>query len=247
MSILDAAKAETTEKPSNYTCRVAPCRITRQFDKCVIIKLAEVPMEDGNTMEVHGNFSREGLLQMVDWLDEQPMPLELPDPSTIRANAKYQWAVIMEDGSTIQQFDPDEGMKTMADVALPLVKEFWLIPRTDLGPDALPWFACIPGKGFVKTDHATGEETVLCWPGTDRPLPVPDEPFEWHYMRRPAISFQLGAFNGVFPVHIIQKLGWRLGPLGDPETRVLELFVEEDGSWQIGKQEPIDDPRWEDG
>jgi hypothetical protein len=244
MSIADAAKAEIKEQ-SVFACRVVPCRITRQFDKCVVVKLAEVPQDNGDALEIHGNFSREGLLQMVDWLDAQPMPVNLPSPDVIRADAKYQWAVVMADGSTIQQYDPEDmQVKTMADVALPLVREFWLIPHTRLGPDALPWFGCIPGEAFVRRDHATGEETILCWPGTDQPLPVPAEPFEWHYYRTPSITFHLGAMQGTFPVHLVHKLGWRVGPLGDPSTMVLELFVEEDGSWQIGKQEPIDDPRW---
>ena len=78
------------------------------------------------------------------------------------------------------------------------------------------------------------------------PLPGPgDAPFEWHFYRNNTLHFMAcGGQTDQLPPHVRQVIGWRIGALGAPDTLVFEIAVEPDGTWQVFKREPLDDPRW---
>ncbi len=230
----------TINTDRHFEVKVAPCLITKQFDRCVVAKLGTVvlPADDTNeerVVEVMGSFSREGLDILRRDLESVPDPVGLLSQDEVNQDTPYQWAVVMEHGEHYQQYPVEGGEMPFSAIHLPDVHQFWIMPRES--PEALPWYGLIRGKGWVErgTD------------GVSRPLDLPqpgEEPFEWHYYRHNVLTFAMGPTDcETLPPHVVQILGWRL-PRADGADVVFEIGIERDGSWQIWKREPLDDPRW---
>lgn len=219
----------------NFQVAVVPCVVTKQFDRCIIVKLGTVilpPDEqnpEGRAVEVTGAFSRAGLESLRQDLESVPDPLGLPTQVEVHAATPYQWAVVMEDGEHYQQYPADGGEKPFREIHLPEVTQFWIIPRES--PNALPWYGLIRGEGW-KVRGTDGVTHAL-------DLPHPEEPFWYQYYTNTALTFALGPVgNDSLPPHIVQVLGWRI------DETIFEIGIEFDGSWQVWKREPMDDPRW---
>ena len=98
-------------------------------------------------------------------------------------------------------------------------------------------------RGFLRAPGTGGLLEPLCEPGTSRALPFPTVPCHLEYERRVRITFAAGpAGSDVFPTHVTHELGWRVDTLhGDPVDTTLLIGIEDDdGSWQVLKQEPED-------
>ena len=210
---------------------ITPCIVTRQFDRCIRVQLGKVQVDDDREAVIVGAFSRDGLAQLLSDLESVPDPIGIPTPAEVREKTAYMWACVLVDGTSRQQYRADGSETPFADIHLPEVKEFWILPHFD--PDALPWYGLIDGVGFVRRSGFDGEIEPL-------PLPAPDgESFEWHYYRNVTLHF--GACQGqtdLLPPHIVQVLGWKIG-----ET-IFEIGVEEDGNYQVYRMIAPDDPRF---
>lgn len=213
------------------------CSVTRQMDKCIRIKLGDLPLPDGKVAEVHANLSEEGLKSLMTDLQSAPPPLNVPSAEEVRAGAAYQWGVILEDGTHLQQYPATGGETPFSAIHLPDVKEFWIIPREK--PDALPWFGLLKDTGFVIGHHKEGQPTE--WKpltrfglnGVEEPLPFPkDEPFWYQYYRQNTLTFGMYSAGQDSAIHLAQVLGWRVG-----EDTIFELAIEDDGSWAVWKDE----------
>jgi len=235
------SETHTINADRNFEVKVAPCLITKQFDRCIVVKLGTVvlPADELNeerVVEVMGSFSREGLDTLRRDLESVPDPIGLPTQEAVNRDTPYQWAVVMEDGEHYQQYPVEGGETPFSSIHLPDVDQFWIMPREN--PNALPWYGLMRGKGWFErgTD------------GVTRPMNLPhpgDEPFEWHYYRHNVITFAMGGGEcETLPPHVVQCLGWRL-PRTNQVDVVFEIGVEFEGSWQVWKREPLDDPRWE--
>lgn len=220
----------------NFQVAVVPCVVTKQFDRCIVVKLGTIVMPpdeqypQGRAVEVTGAFSRAGLESLRQDLESVPDPIGLPTQAEVNATTPYQWAVVMEDGEHYQQYPSGGGEMPFREIHLPEVTQFWIIPKES--SNALPWYGLIRGDGWK----------VRGTDGVTRPLDLPhpdNEPFWYQYYHNTALTFALGpGGSDRLPPHIVQVLGWRI------ETTIFEIGVEYDGSWQVWKREPLDDPRW---
>ena len=220
----------------NFQVQVVPCIVTKRFDRCIVVKLGTVVLPpdeqypEGRAVEVTGAFSREGLECLRRDLESVPDPIGLPTQAAMNRDTPYQWAVVMEDGEHYQQYPTDGGEMPFSEIHLPDVTQFWIMPRESA--NALPWYGLIRGKGWFVRDTA----------GVTRSLDLPhpgEEPFWYQYYRNISKTFALGPCGSdSLPAHIIQVLGWRI------DETFFELGVEYDGSWQVWKRQPLDDPRF---
>lgn len=224
---------QTSGEGRNFQVLVTPCIVTKRFDKCIRVKLGHVEMPDGKVAVITGAFSKDGLLSLITDMDTVENPLELPSPEEITENALYHWGVVMKDGEHHQQYQEDGSEFPFRDIHIPDVQEFWIIPRRT--PDELPWYGLIREIGFVRRPNGKlGMETM--------DVPFTDEAFWFQYERNITVHFGIAAGHAeVLPPRTVQVLGWRVG-----ET-VCEIGIEEDGNWQVWRQEPVDDPRWKSG
>lgn len=225
----------TVNVDRHYTVQAVPCLITKQFDRCIMVKLGTIAMPadeafpEGRAVEVVGAFSRAGLQSLMADLESVPDPVGLPSQEAVKEATPYQWAVIREDGEHFQQYPPGEPELPFRQIHLPDVREFWIIPRYD--PHSLPWFGLRQRSGWFIREN-----------GVERALDLPhprEEPFWFQYYRSNTITFGLGLGQcDPLPAHVVQVMGWRVG-----ET-LFEIGIEFDGSWQVWKREPLDDPRF---
>lgn len=210
---------------------VTPCIVTRQFDRCIRVALGKVKVDDDKEAIIVGAFSRDGLKQLLDDLEMMPDPIGLPTPDEIKASTQYMWAVVLSNGTSRQQYLPNQTETAFSDLHLPEVEEFWIIPRFE--PDALPWYGLMAGVGFVRKQGFNGflEPLSLPHPG--------HEPWAWQYYRN--ITHHFGMCAGqteILPPHIVQVLGWRIG------DTIFEIGIEEDGNFQVFRMLPKDDSRF---
>lgn len=212
---------------------ITPCIVTRQFDRCIRVQLGKVQVDDNREAVIVGAFSRDGLRQLLTDLESVSDPIGIPTPNEVREKTAYMWACVLSNDTSRQQYQANGSETPLADIHLPEVKEFWVIPR--FHPDALPWYGLIDGVGFVRRSGFDGEIEPL-------PLPAPDgEPFEWHYYRNVTLHF--GACQGqtdLLPPHVVQVLGWKIG------EAIFEIGVEEDGNFQVYRMLPAEDLRFAD-
>jgi hypothetical protein len=222
---------EETEETRSFEVLVTPCIVTKKFDKCIRVKLGEVKMPDDTIACIMGAFSKDGLQSLMTDLDTVENPLELPTPEEVKTNALYHWGVVMKDGEHYQQYHEDGSETPFSTIHIPDVEEVWIVPRRT--PDELPWFGITRTLGFVtRANGSAGIETM--------DLPFTTEPIWFQYYRNTTIHFGIAAGQKtVLPPRVVQVLGWRVG-----ET-LCELGIEEDGNYQIWRQEPVNDPRWD--
>jgi len=151
------------------------------------------------------------------------------------------WYVSYRDGRTLQQFPPSGGELHMGDADIcnaGEIEEFWIVPRTQVGK--VPAFGFVRNRGFFKREHPFAEPEPL-----DFPYPV-GLPFHWHYHRR--IYKILGVSSlgqSELPVRVVQCLGWRLDTETVGREVTFEIGIDNDGSFQIWKKTPLDDPMFE--
>jgi hypothetical protein len=232
---------ETPETDRAFRVLLTPCIVTKTFDRCIMVSLGNIDVidSDGSKKEIciQGAFSRDGLNSLLLDLETVPDPVGLPKQEEIKEHSPYQWAVVLENGEHLQQYPADGDELPFASVHLPDVAQFWIIPRGD--PNRLPWYGLIRGQGFVRRENLNAPQEFLS-------LPHPgDVPFEWHYYRNNTLHFMACAGQtDRLPPHVKQVIGWRVGPLGEPNTLVLEIAIEPDGTWQLFSRKPLDDPRW---
>lgn len=218
-----------------FHVRLMPCIITKQFDKCICMKLSEVqPIDEagepfGRPLEVWGQFSAAGLRSMLQDLEEATDPVGLPTPDEIRNRNPYGWGVVFADGREAWQYNEDGSENPFATIHLPDVRELWVLPRP--GHMDLPRYGLVAEMGFFRIDPHHGLERL--------DLPYPDWPYHWHYYRRNWITFSsFGGQSEYLPERVIQVLGWRIEDEG--EDVLLEIGIEADGTWHIFKKEPWD-------
>lgn len=233
---MDEILAENVDQ--HYRVVAAPCLITKQLDRCIQVKLGTIvvpadPDKEGaepRIVEVYGKFSREGLERLQRDLASVPDPIGIPSQQQVNNQTPYQWAVVMEDGEHYQQYPVEGGELPFGAIHLPNVCQFWIIPR--VSADALPWYGLVRGEGWkIRETDGTTRSLDLTHPG--------EEPFEWHYLRNISLTFALqGEQADSLPPHIVQILGWRV------ENTIFEIGIEYDGSWQIWRRQPDNDPRW---
>lgn len=228
---LPALIVENTER--HFQVSLFRCMITGKLDKCIRVKLCEIPWNDddsGRMVELYGMFSEDGLRSLLTDLQAAPPPLELPTPESIRNGAVYQWAVTLISGETLYQF---EGEKETAfgSIDCGQVRDFYLLPRDESA--GLPSFLLSRTDGFWKTDERGH------WISLELPFPS-DGQWQYNYYRRVSISFtSLGGENELWPTHVKQVLGWQVGDPEDPT--ILEIAVEDDGSWQPYQKRNVTD------
>ncbi len=233
--------AVNTER--SFIVCITPCIITKQFDRCIMVKLGTIEVVDSDgtkkIVEVEGAFSRDGLRSLLTDLETVPDPVGLPSQEEVKTHTPYQWAVVMADGEHVQQYPLEGGETPFALLHLPNVAQFWILPRQD--PESLPWYGLIVGKGFVKRNGFGGN-----WEWLKLPHPG-EQPFAWHYYRNNTLHFMAcGGQTDALPPHVRQVLGWRL-PQEGGEDLVFEIGVEPDGSWQVFRREPLEHPFWREG
>jgi hypothetical protein len=221
---------------------LAPCVITKAFDRCILVRLGQVDVFDSDgskkTVNIEGAFSQDGLLSLMTDLQSVPDPVGLPKQEEVKTHSPYMWAAVMNNGEHVQQF-PTRGEEVpFAGLPLGDVAQFWIVPKDD--PDSLPWYGLIRGTGFVRRENLNAPLETLA-------LPKPgDEPFDWHYYRNNTLHFMACAGNtDQLPPHVKQVIGWRIGPLGDPDTLVFEIAIEPDGTYQVFHRAPLDHARWQ--
>ena len=224
---------QETDSLSNraFEVVITPCIVTRQFDRCIRVALGKVRVDDEKEAVIVGAFSRDGLKQLMNDLESMPDPIGLPTPDEIKGSAQYMWAVVLSNGTSRQQYLSDQTETPFADLHLPEVEEFWLIPRFE--PNALPWYGLIQGVGFVRRQGIDGELEPLS-------LPHPGhEPWAWQYYRNVTLHFGVCAGQTeVLPPHIVQVMGWRIGEV------IFEIGVEEDGNYQVYRIVPKEHARF---
>jgi len=232
---------ETMEKlgdnvERNFRVILAPCIVTRKFDRCILVKLGTIDVVDSDgskrIVSVEGAFSRDGLQSLMTDLGTVEDPVGLPKKEEVRHYSPYMWAAVMKNGEHLQQYPLIGDETPFANLHLPDVAQMWLIPKDD--PNGLPWYGLIAGQGFVRRAN-------LDAPLEQLPLPHPGElPFEWHYYRNNTLHFMaIAGNNDQLPPHVRQVIGWRVGAAGDPDTLVFEIAVEPDGTFQVFKREPL--------
>jgi hypothetical protein len=205
------------------------CTVTKQMDKCVRVKLGELPLPDGKLVEIHGNFSETGLQALMQDLQSAPEALTLPTPAQTREGSSYQWGVRYRDGQHLQQYPAEGGETPFSAVHLPNVSEFWIIPHFD--PDGLPWYGLIEGHGFVVAKRYQLNEpqplTRFGVNGVEELLPFPTDPYEIQYYRKVTLTFGQYSAGKDSDTHIVQVLGWRLG------EEIFTICIEDSGDWQV--------------
>lgn len=227
------------------------CSITGAIDKCVSIPLAtgRVPVtnERGQTIvdpvtgdtkyaefDVIGHFSERGLQIIQHKLQEASHPVfALKSPDEVRAENPYGWLAIYHTGQRIYQYPETGGETSFATIHIPDLQSFWIIPRNE---HQLPAYGLIKDMGFVRAATNGGDLESL-----DIPWPGPGIDFWVQYYRR---VYRRGTVGGGVtqeePAYIKQILGWRIEQNG--KSVILEISVEEDGSWQPHTKEPLDHP-----
>jgi hypothetical protein len=108
------AQTITINTDRHFEVKTVPCLITKQFDRCIVVKLGTIAMPpdaefpEGRAVEVIGAFSRAGLESLRQDLESVPDPIGLPSQEEVRDATTYQWAVIYKNGQHYQQYPPNE-------------------------------------------------------------------------------------------------------------------------------------------
>jgi hypothetical protein len=224
----------------DFRIQVAPCVITGQFEKVITVHLGQVNFQldngEAGACEVHGQFSEDGLEMMLRALRTAPLPVPaevLEPPTEVRAKMSYQWRVTYRDETILWQF-PREGPELhLGAVDLHQVVELALLPK-DLNAD-LPWFKLDRLAGFF-----VRRTQLHAWERLDLPMPL--APLHLEYQRRVTQSWGAGPLvtPQAYPRQVRHELGWRVDTLhGDAEETICLIGIEDDnGSWQVLKQEP---------
>lgn len=213
----------------NYAVALLRCIITGQLNKCIRVKLCDIPWEvegEPQVAEIYGQFSAEGLRSLLTDLEAAPDPLTLPTPDEIRQGNPYQWVAVYEGGESVRQFEGAEEVP-LALVDFPRVKELWVAPRYA----SLPSFGLIKGEGFVYRESPLHPHESL-------DLPSPEGDFQWNYYRRVSLTFtNCVGENELWPTQVKQVLGWQVG--SDENACICEIAIEDEGSWQVYKKQNL--------
>lgn len=232
------------EQRLDYQIQLAPCVVTGEFGKVIVTNLGEVKFEldNGETgaVEVKGQFSEAGLEMMLRALRAAPLPIPPAFeviPQEVTKNLTYQWEAHYQNGQPLRQFD-EAGEHHLGEVDLGKVLEFVVRPR-DLA-SSLPWFKLDRFVGLCRLESSLSSHT---WQRLG--LPLPEVPFHLQYQRRVTKVLLAGPQVGVvdgYPTHVRHELGWKVDTLHGDETETTFMIgiEDDDGSWQIVKEEPRD-------
>jgi hypothetical protein len=97
-------------------------------------------------IEQQMTLSREGLVKLLAWMDDQTMPVPTITPVLV-----YKWQVLYTDGSVLSQYqyDPGSGQEVENNSNLidhSRIGQLSVIPR-DGGPEPLPTYTFVPETG----------------------------------------------------------------------------------------------------
>lgn len=219
----------------DFRIQIAPCNVTGEHTKVISVLAGtlDIDHDDGSkeSLEVWVAYSKEGLEIMQHALDAAPLPVELPTVDGIRLNTKYQWTVEFKDGTILDQFPGDHhfGEFSPHDVI-----GLWIEPKEP--SSELPCYHWSRSDGFFRAANRGADYEKL-------DLPWPAVPCHLEYQRRSSITFACGPYGGeTLPTHVRHELGWRVDTLhgDDCETTFIIAIEDDDGSWQICKQEPAE-------